>query len=195
MSTPPFSEFLKNLREEDPDAVKEFIEHYGEAIRRELRFCLFDQRLQSIVGRSDIFQSVVKDFFLGIRSEQIRIADPGELINLLRHMARISVAGKLRFWKARRRDLRRNVSMQQVLGSELPKAVSAPADHLTDNELQDRIRQRLTQQDQLVLAWREAGLSWEQIAERLNLPSADAARKQHSRSLEQLRKELRREDQ
>ena len=90
------------------------LKEYGDAIQREVRFCLLDQQLRRVVSESDVFQSVIACFALKLRDGHYQFDKPSDLTGLLKAMARLHVAHLAGIRHARRRDLRRNTGMDAM---------------------------------------------------------------------------------
>ena len=106
--------------------MERLLKEYGDAIQREIRFCLLDQRLRRVVGESDVYQSVIARFALKLREGQYHFDTPSDLVNLLKTMARTHVAHLSRFWQVRRRDLRKDTPLDAA-GVPEPAAVDPTA--------------------------------------------------------------------
>ena len=50
--------------------------------------------------------------------------------------------------------------------------------------------ERLPERDRHILDWRQDNVTWPEIARRLNVPSSEALRKQHERTLARVAKEV-----
>ncbi|MEJ7595723.1 MAG: hypothetical protein WKF77_29790 [Planctomycetaceae bacterium] len=97
MATGEFGKLIKQAQQGDADAMDRLLKEYGDAIQREIWFCLLDQRLRQVVGESDVFQSVIFQFALKLREGRYRFDSPRDLIGLLKVMARTHVAQLARF--------------------------------------------------------------------------------------------------
>ena len=166
------------------------LKDYGDAIQREIRFCLLDQRRRRVVGESDVFQSVIARFALKLREGRYHFDTPSDLVGLLKTMARTHVAHLARFWQGGRRDLRKNRGIDAA-------GVTEPAAHdSTASSVVARVKMlelalaRLTDRDGQILDWRQDGVIWQEVARRLNVPSSEALRKQHERALARVAQEV-----
>ena len=63
-------------------------------------------------------------------------------------------------------------------------------DSVDDAELAGIATSMIPETDLRILRWRDAGMCWVEIADRLGTPSADSARKAHARSLLRVRAAL-----
>lgn len=186
---------LDRIRRDDELAARELVEQYGSVVRREIRFRLRDSRLYRVVGASDLFQSAMTRFFWGLRLGKFEASSPEELVRLLQTIAERRVYDAVRFWRAERRDLRREPELAPLEQAKLIASEPTPSQALADQELLDAVLARLPAMARQVHVWRRDGLSWEQIAQRLPEPtSPEAARKQYDRALDRVATELRVEE-
>jgi DNA-directed RNA polymerase specialized sigma24 family protein len=190
MSDESLAGLLERIRADDPAAVKVFLDRYGDAIQREVRFCLLDQRLRRVVGESDIFQSVVSGFVRGLQSGRLEVAEPRALLALLRQMTRIRVAFHSRFWSAQRRDLARTEPLPPDTSQASLRVEATAARQVEQSDLLSAVMQRLPARDLEILNWRLEGTSWDDIARRTGASSGEAVRKRHSREIDRVSQEL-----
>jgi hypothetical protein len=183
MGTGDFGQLVAQAQGGDRDAMERLLLEYGDAIQREIRFCLIDQRLRRVVGESDVFQSVIARFAIKLREGDYQFESPSDLVGLLKMMARMHVAQVARFWHARRRDLRKN-SVLHASGMNEQADHDATASKIVARvELLELALARLSERDRQILDWRQDEVAWPEIARQLNVPSAEALRKQHQRAL------------
>lgn len=190
MATGEFGQLVKRAQDGDAEAMERLLKEYGDAIQREIRFCLLDQRLRRVVGESDVFQSVIARFAIKLREGQYRFDTPHDLIGLLKMMARTHVAQLARFWHARRRDLRKNGGIEAEGVNGLAAHDPTASFIVARVEMLEFTLQRLPERDRQILDWRQDKVTWPEIARRLNVPSSEALRKQHERVLERVAKEV-----
>jgi DNA-directed RNA polymerase specialized sigma24 family protein len=190
VATGDFGQLVKRAQDGDADAMERLLAEYGDAIQREIRFCMLDQRLRRVVGESDVFQSVIAQFALKLRDGQYHFDTPSDLVGLLKTMARAHVAHLARFWQARRRDLRKNTGIDA-------EGVTEPAAHdptastvVARVEMLELALARLSDRDRQILDWRQDGVIWQEVARRLNVPSSEALRKQHERAVARVAQEV-----
>jgi DNA-directed RNA polymerase specialized sigma24 family protein len=170
MATETFAQLVERAQQGDPAAVEQLLDTYGEAIRREVRFHLLDQRLRQVVGESDVFQSVALRFVLHLRARDVQFERPEDLVGLLKTMARARVAQLARFWQAQRRDVRKNAGMDNPDVQALPTDSLSVSSVIARRELLDRTLARLSARDRQIMQWRQDGLAWPDIAQRLEGP-------------------------
>lgn len=186
MAIGDFAALISQAQQGDADAWKRLLDEYGDAIQREIRFCLLDQRLRRVVGESDVFQSVVAQFVVRLRDGKYQFDSPSDLVGLLKAMARTHVALLARFWHARRRDLRKNAGLDDDGATERYGHDPTASSVVARVELLDHTLARLSERDRQILEWRQEKVAWPEVARRLNVPSAEALRKQHERALARL---------
>ncbi len=191
----PFDVLLDRLRQGDEDAARELVDRFGDAVRREIRFRLRDSRVHRVVGTSDVFQSAVVQFLWGLRLGKFDVASPQEMLALLRTIAERRVCRMARFWNAQRRDLQRTSDLADVSDTALIAADLTPSKAFSDKELIAETLARLPEQTRQMVQWRQDGLGWALIAQRLGgTATADAVRKQYERALAKVAAELGLED-
>jgi DNA-directed RNA polymerase specialized sigma24 family protein len=194
VATGDFAQLVTRAQQGDADAMERLLKEYGDAIQREIRFCLLDQRLRRVVGESDVFQSVIAQFALKLREGQYHFDTPSDLVGLLKTMARTHVAHLARFWQVRRRDLRKDTQLDAE-GITEPAAGDPTASSVAARvELLEHALGHLTDRDRQILYWRQEGVTWPEIARRLTVPSPEALRKQHERALARVAKVVYPED-
>jgi len=188
VATEDFGQLVNRAQNGDADAMERLLNEYGDAIQREIRFCLMDQRLRRVVGESDVFQLVTARFALKLREGQYHFDTPSDLIGLLKTLARTRVAHLARFWQAQRRDLRKNRGIDA-------EGVAEPASHdpsastvLARVEMLEQALEHLPERDRQILDWRQGNVTWPEIALRLNVPSSEALRRKHQRALTRIAK-------
>lgn len=183
MAAGDFAQLVTRAQQGDADAMERLLKDYGDAIQREIRFCLLDQRLRRVIGESDVYQSVVAQFALKLREGQYHFDAPGDLVGLLKTMARAHVARLARFWQARRRDLRKVTGLDADGVAEMPAHDPTASSVVARVELLEHALACLSERDRQILDWRQDDVAWPEIARRLNVPNAETLRKQHERAL------------
>jgi RNA polymerase sigma-70 factor (ECF subfamily) len=186
-----FHELLDRLRAGDEDAARELIDRYGDLVRREIRFRLRDSRLFRVVGESDLFRSAMSRFIWGLQLGKFDVHSPAELAGLLRKIAERRVCGASRFWLAQCRDVRRHADLGNSPETMYASADPTPSKALSEKELVAETIARLPESVRQELRWRQDGLGWAQIAERMGpAASPDAVRKQYERAIDRVAAEL-----
>jgi len=181
-----FAELVERIRSGDSESLRQLLTTYGDALKREVRFTLLDARLKQIVGESDIYQSVVVRFFLGMKDGNFDVQSPEDLQRLLKGIARVRIAELVRYWHTQKRDLNRT----RQLGADIAERGLLPLDVLERTELVANVDGRLSQRDRDILQWRDEGRSWPQIADLLGERSSEAVRKRHERAMAEIQREL-----
>lgn len=187
MST-PFAELLARVREGDGQAAEELVRRYEPMIRITIRSKLHDSRLRRVVDSMDICQSVMANFFTRAAFGEFDLEAPDQLIALLVKMAKNKVISQERRAHSEKRDVRRldlqgDLKLQSLEGERRPDVIVA------DRELIALIRERLSEEELNVADRRACGDSWQEVAEALG-GTAEGRRKQLSRALQRVLKEL-----
>jgi RNA polymerase sigma factor (sigma-70 family) len=184
-------DLLDRLRAGDEDAACELIDRYGDLVRREIRFRLRDSRLFRVVGESDLFQSAMSRFIWGLQLGKFDVQSPAELAGLLRKIAERRVCGASRFWLAQCRDVRRHEDLGSSLETMHASADPTPSRAFFEKELVAETIARLPESARQVLQWRQDGMGWTQIAQRMGpAASPEAVRKQYERTIDRVAAEL-----
>lgn len=187
MQRAKFQRLMDRVRRRESQAMEEFLREYGEAVQREVRFTLLDARLRRVVSESDVCQSVMARFLVGVWAGKFNFESASDAVGLLKVMVRARVADLNRYWTAHRRDLHRNVGLQQP---HTPTELKTPSRIVAADELLDEVWQRLNERERRIIELRQTGASWAQIAERLDVESPEALRKQYERRLILITEEL-----
>jgi hypothetical protein len=190
MLTEDFGQLVERAQGGDPGALETLLREYSDAIRREVRFCLRDSRLRQVVGESDIYQSVVTRFALQLRDGEFAFEQPGDLINLLKTMARAHVAQLARFWQAQRRDVRRNESLALDAGEQHAGYEPTPSSVIGTAESIEQALQRLSERDRQIVQWRQERIDWSEITSRIGETNSETVRRQHQRALDRAAREV-----
>jgi RNA polymerase sigma-70 factor (ECF subfamily) len=187
MAESSFGELVARIRQGDQQAAAEMVRLYEPAIRRAVRFRLRSAPLRQALDSMDICQSVLGSFFVRAASGQYQLDGPEDLQKLLCAMARNKLKHQLRKHQAQRRDPRR------VDAAADPHSVAASdataSRYLAARELLDAVHQRLSPEERQLVEWRNQGLDWATIAERLQ-GSPEALRKKLTRALDRVAEEL-----
>ena len=188
----PFSELLAKVREGDGQAAEELVRRYEPMIRITIRAKMHDARLRRVVDSMDICQSVMANFFSRAAFGEFDLEAPDQLVGLLVTMAKNKVISQSRRALSDKRDVRRldpegGLKIDAIEGDKPPDRIVA------DRELIALIRGKLSEEELRVADRRCAGDSWHEIAEALG-GTPEGRRKQFSRSLQRVLKELGLED-
>jgi len=191
MSNPSDSGFIKLIRlveSGSEEAATDLITRYGPSLRRIARIRLHGSEIRRILDSQDIYQSVMAIFFQRIQTGRFELETPEDLIRLVSTMIRNRVTDKIRRHHAQRRDLRRNLSVEDE-SIAVVDMEDSPSVLVSREELIMRFREVLTEQERLLLDERARGYTWQELAERLSA-TPDQLRKQLSRALEKVARQL-----
>ena len=184
---PSFAEFIRRVRAGDERAAAELVERYEPAIRRAVRVRLRDPRLRRLIESVDICQSVLATFFVRAALGQYDLENPDQLLKLLATIARNKLAGQANREHADCRDQRR-INPDAVIEECLAPG-SSPSHQVSNREIVQEARRRMTPKERAILARREQGLEWAEIAAEMG-GSPDALRIRFSRAVARITREL-----
>jgi len=184
---PSFAEFIRRVRAGDERAAAELVERYEPAIRRAVRVRLRDPRLRRLIESVDFCQSVPATFFVRVALGQYDLENPDQLLKLLTTIARNKLAGQANREHADRRDQRR-INPDAVIEECLAPG-SSPSHQVSNREIVQEARRRMTPKERAILARREQGLEWAEIAAEMG-GSPDALRIRFSRAVARITRQL-----
>ena len=185
------AELIEKIRRGDSEAVRIFMLEYQGAVEREVRFALLDRRLRRVVSESDVKQSVMMRFVVGLWAGKYEFSDPQQVAGLLKAMVRARVVDLVRHWNAEKRDLRKNAPLSDPGVLAARKSQPTPSEMLAHNEILQEIDTRLNEEERSILKLRQEGRSWHDLAAILGTNrSPEALRKQHERALARISREL-----
>ena len=118
-----FRRLIRLVRAGDAAAAEELVRVYEPHVRRIIRVRMDDPALNQVVDSMDICQSVLASFFVRAATGQYEIGTPAQLVQLLATMARNKLHDWQRKQHAARRDVRREVSLNDA-EKVLPLAAS-----------------------------------------------------------------------
>jgi DNA-directed RNA polymerase specialized sigma24 family protein len=187
-----FSELVERARRGDQDAARWLVERYESAVRRQVRFSLMSNRLKRVLDETDVCQSVIGQFFVGLWSGRFELEGPEQLVALLREMVRNKLTDQARYWNAARRDYHRNVGQldDDAPKAEPPSAEPSPSRIVAGAELLAEFEGRLSDDERAMLALRRQGKSWAEVSDALSAPGAQAVRKRYERAVDRVAREL-----
>jgi RNA polymerase sigma factor (sigma-70 family) len=191
MNNLPDSNFIELIRQVEAgsdEAAADLLSRYGPSLRRIARIRLQGSEIRRVLDSQDIYQSVMAVFFQRIQSGVFELSTPEDLVRLVSTMIRNRVTDKVRMHHAQRRDLRRNLSVESE-SIAIVDIEDSPSVLVSREELIQRFRSLLTQQEQLLLDERAHGYTWQELAERLSA-TPDQLRKQLSRAMEKVARQL-----
>jgi len=184
---PGFSDLVKRVRGGEPEAAAELVRRYEPAIRRVVRVRL-GGRMAALFDSMDVCQSVLGSFFLRVAAGQYTLETQEDLLKLLATMARHKLAFQVRRQKAQKRDVGRDVTAG-LSTDQLAATESTPSHKAEVKDLLHELDRRLSSEERELVALRNQGHEWNEIATRMN-DSAEALRKKHARALDRVAKEL-----
>ncbi len=185
-----YAEFLARIRAGDERAAEELVRRCEPEIRLEIRGWLRmrNPRLRRVFDSMDICQSVLASFFLRAALGEYDIDEPRQLVPLLVGIARNKLAEQVRYHQRDRRDVRRVEGGLPVLDQALD-AGETPSAIVASRELLEAFRERLSPEERRMAELRAQGLDWAAVAREVG-GSPDARRKQLSRAVERIEREL-----
>lgn len=184
-----FPELIRRVREGDQQAAAQLVREYEPEVRRAIRVRLSDQGLGRHVDSADICQSVLTNLFVRLGAGQFELQQPEQLIKLLMTMARNKLRDEVRKQSAARRDQRREEKGSPERLAELADTQDSPSQIVALQELVQRARRLLSEQETQLVELRSAGLNWPQIAAQLD-DSPEALRKQFTRAMDRVAQQL-----
>jgi DNA-directed RNA polymerase specialized sigma24 family protein len=191
MSEPSLFDLVVRMRRGDSAAVQSFLEIYQDAIEREVRFALLDRRLRRVISESDVKQSVMMRFVVGLWSGKYEFDDPRQIAGLLKAIVRSRVADLARHWHAEKRDLRKNTPLSDPAVVAAVGREPTPSEIVANAELIEAIRGRLNDEEREILHLRQEGHSWHALAAQIGSGrTPEALRKRYERSLARVSREL-----
>jgi RNA polymerase sigma factor (sigma-70 family) len=185
-----FAELVDRAGRGEGEAVRRLIERYESAVRRQIRFALMDNKLRRVLEETDVCQSVMGQFFSGLRGGGVELDSPEQMAGLLRQMVRNKIIDRARYWRAGRRDYLRNLPpgdpddrVEPASTDPSPSRVVEDSDYLTEFE------SRLSEWERTIYDYRRQGMSWPEIAGRTGV-GAEAIRKRFERAVERVARSL-----
>jgi RNA polymerase sigma-70 factor (ECF subfamily) len=184
-----FVDFVRRIRAGDDAAAEVLVRRYEPLIRREVRLRIEDDRLNRAFDSMDVCQSVLASFFVRAASGQYDLDNPDQLVKLLVAMARNKLASRARQERRQRRDVRRVAAAAPEALEQLADQQPSPSEILSRQELLERLRTSLTDEERQIADLRGQGLDWAEVAQRLG-GSGPARRMQLSRGIERVGRQL-----
>lgn len=175
-----FTDLMERIRSGDSDAAARLVLRFEPEIRRRVRVWIRmrapEQR--AVFESMDVSQSVLASFFQRVSEGGYDLGTPEQVLNLLVVMARHKVMQQVRDGRRQRRDARRTRPLDD--GAPLLAVEDSPSQIVSDRELLEKFRDRLTLEEAQVADLRADGLEWAEVAERLG-GTAEGRRKQWAR--------------
>jgi RNA polymerase sigma factor (sigma-70 family) len=187
MDTTAFQELIRRVRHGDEQAAVALVLGFEPVLRRHVRLLLTDPRLREVLDSIDICQSVLGNFFVRAASGQFDLEHPAQLARLLSAMARNRILNHARSAAHRQKTNTVNAAPQQL--EDLPEPGPGPARQVSGRELLRRVEEALSDAERDILGRRQAGQTWEQIAEGLG-EKPDTVRRRHTRAIDRVARDL-----
>jgi RNA polymerase sigma-70 factor (ECF subfamily) len=180
-----FQDLIRRVRQGEEDAAAELVRMYEPEIRRAIRARHTDPRLRRVVDSVDICQSVLANFFVRVASGQFELEHPDQLLRLLVTMARNQLYDQVRRQKASRRSSQRVDPQGQEKVEHVAAQQQTPSQEVALQELLQKMRLSLTEDERRIAAKRAAGQEWAEIAAEEG-ESPEALRKRLARALDRV---------
>jgi len=185
MSIDSFKELMDRVKAGDQKAAFQVALGYGPVIQQIARRLIDRMRLRRFFDSTDICQSVLCKFLQKVKEDKFTFADPADLAHLLMVMVHNRVIDKARHLRAERH---KRVQPAAAL-EQFPDDVEEPSVRLSRQEMAERARLLLSEDEWLLVEARISGQSWEEIAALLGI-ELDAARMRYARILQRLKDTL-----
>jgi DNA-directed RNA polymerase specialized sigma24 family protein len=153
-----------------------------------VRTRLSDPKLRRQFDSMDVSQSVLASFFLRAAAGQYELRDPAQLVALLTKMAQNKLTMRVRREYRQRRDMRRNVPLDDIQ-PEPAGSSSGPVQHVLGRELVNQAFGLMDSEVREMAGCRARGMEWSEIANQLG-GTPDARRKQFQRAIERIAQRL-----
>ena len=183
-----FKDLLVRVRGADPNAAREIVSCYEQAIRVAVRTRMSDPALRQQFDSVDVCQSVLGSFFLRMSAGLYDLNEPAQLIALLTAMARKKLAMRVRHAGRQRRDLHRVSSLDP---DALPPDGSAadPVQVAINSELVERAYSLMDSEVRQISMHRANDTAWPEVAAIMG-GTPDGRRKQYERALDRIAVDL-----
>ena len=185
-----FVDLIARIQNGDMTAELVFFTRYEAAVRRAARVRFMHSRLRRLMDSEDVRQSVMRSFFMRLRSGDLEIRSPGELVSLLLTMTTHKVADQVRRLAAVKRG--GHVEIEELGDSEEKFQKEDDSDPETDvahQEIQQLVNDCLSPEEKRIIELRKEGFDWPAIAEQTGT-TPEAIRKRHERTIRRLSSEL-----
>jgi RNA polymerase sigma-70 factor (ECF subfamily) len=184
-----FADLLRRVRDGDEAAAAELVRRSEPAIRRAVRLKLTDPRLRRAFDSLDVCQSVLGNFFARARAGQFELDSPEQLTRLLTEMTYNKVRDLVRHEHADRRDQRRVEGAGAQALESVPAHQDTASEVLAGNELLERVRALLSEEERYLLEQRRDGRDWADLAAECGTTPA-ALRMKHNRTMKRVYRQL-----
>lgn len=195
-------ELVQRAQAGDPAALADLLARYQERVRALVRRRM-GAGLRQDLDSGDMVQEAMVEVLEGF--ERFEMRDETAFVRWLSTLVENRLRELARFHGAAKRDRGREVRLDGSPSGERAAGVPelsdedapTPSEVVSRRELGDRLADAVAQLDarhREVLAARQSGLSWEDVAERLSMPSGAAARMLHARARVALMKRVSQDD-
>ncbi|MCE9560779.1 MAG: sigma-70 family RNA polymerase sigma factor [Planctomycetes bacterium] len=183
-----FRDLIQRVRNRDPEAARDLVARYENAIRRVIRIRLRDPGMRRLLDSTDICQSVLASFFIRTALGQYELDTPEQLLNLLAAIARNKLTNQANRLRASRRDIRRD-NADNDQSPPVPDDASDPSEQASARELLVKVRDRLDPKERYLAEQRSLGRNWQELADELGGTDV-ALRKKLTRALDRVMADL-----
>lgn len=174
------------MRGGDNDAARCLLERYEPALRRIIRMRLVDHTLRRRIDADDVCQSVFSSLVVRLGLGQYDLASESDLLKLLATMVRNKVAN------SQRRQAREPHAALPLRGSPAESRAAtdtSPSGTVVYQELLAAAQRLLSAEERELIALRQQGLAWSEVAARLG-ESPDGVRKRLARVVDLVVRQL-----
>ena len=178
-----FAALVERAAGGDQAAAAELIRTYETELRRFVRFRLTNTSMRRFLDSLDVCQSVLAAFFVQLQDGKLDLTDPGQLMRLLRVMAKNKLRDKYRRDRAERRGGERLAGAERESPEVLPARDASVSTRMADLQIVEAVRHHLPEPDRVLLERWMGGDDWDKIASELG-GSAEALRKRLSRAID-----------
>jgi len=183
-------ELVQRAQSGDPAALADLLARYQERVRALVRRRM-GANLRKDLDSGDMVQEAMVEVLEGF--ERFEMRDETAFVRWLSTLVENRLRELARFHTAAKRDRGREVRIDGSPSGERAAGVPelsdedapTPSEVVSRRELGDRLAEALAQLEARhrdVLVARQAGASWDEVAERLGMPSGGAARMLHARA-------------
>ena len=172
-----FIELLHRVRAGEAEAAAELVRQFEPEIRRYVRVRLTDPALYRVYDADDVLQSVLGNFFVRLKAGQFDLDQPEQLIKLLVTMAHNKLVDKMRTPAVRKRS-----DCDSSVWDSFTANGHTPSDIVAREEILREVQDRLTAEEKQLVAERDQGRSWKEIADACG-GTPEALRKKLERAL------------
>jgi RNA polymerase sigma-70 factor (ECF subfamily) len=182
-----FRALLYRVRDGDGRAAEELVRQFEPDVRRAIRLRLTDPRyghLRRVLDSVDICNSVLGNFFVRAALGQFDLETPNQLVSLLVTMAHNKLVDQ-----ARRSSNRLPIARAAGCPETIADGGDSPVEVVAGRELIQEVLRRLSAAERRLVELRASGLSWDEVAVRVNSTS-EAVRKRLERAIRRVEHQL-----